>query len=42
MDGELQCSGTENLPSTVGYGRDMHSKECSVRDEMGLRWGKCL
>lgn len=33
---------TENLPSTVSYGCDMHSKECGVGDEMGLRWGKCL
>jgi len=42
VNGGLQCSDTENLPSTVGYGRDIHSKECSVGDEMGLRWGKFL
>ena len=42
MNGGLQCSDTENPPSTVGYGRNMHSKECSVGDEMGSRWGECL
>ena len=42
MNRRLQCSGTENLPSTVDYGCDMHSEERSVGDEMGPGWGKCL